>query len=164
MNKAVFIDRDGVINNDHNLYYVFKPEDFKLNDGIIQNIVNLKNAGFLVIIISNQGGIGKGLYKKEDTEKLHEILKNEIYKAGSKIDEIYYCPHYPDTSQCLCRKPGSLLIEKAIACFNIAPSISYLIGDSPRDIEAAEKAGINGILVSKNSNIINVCNKIIETK
>jgi D-glycero-D-manno-heptose 1,7-bisphosphate phosphatase len=161
MNKAVFIDRDGVINNDHNLYYIHKPDDFKLNEDIVQNIVLLKNAGFLVIVISNQGGIGKGLYKKEDTERLHEILKEELLQAGSNIDEIYYCPHHPDTSQCLCRKPGSLLIEKAIARFNINPSLSYMIGDSQRDIEAAEKAGIKGILVPKNSNIKKICNKII---
>jgi D-glycero-D-manno-heptose 1,7-bisphosphate phosphatase len=153
-----------VINNDENLYYIYKPGDFKLNEGIVSNIVLLKNAGFLIIVISNQGGIGKGLYKKEGTEKLHEILKEELLKAGSNIDEIYYCPHHPDTSQCLCRKPGSLLIEKALARFNINPSLSYLIGDSQRDIEAAEKAGVKGFLVPKNSNIINVCNKIIESQ
>ena len=164
MNKAVFIDRDGVINNDNNLYYIYKPEDFKLNEGIIQNIVLLKSAGFLVIVVSNQGGIGKGLYKKEDTEKLHQILKEEVLKAGPNIDEIYYCPHHPDTSQCLCRKPDSLLIEKALARFNIDPASSYLIGDSQRDIEAAGKAGIKGMLVTKNSNIKKDCNKIIESQ
>ena len=163
MIKAVFIDRDGVINNDDNLYYIFKPEDFKLNEKVVENVGMLKNAGFLVVVISNQGGIGKGLYKKEDTEKLHRILKEEFSKAGSEIDEIYYCPHHPDSSLCLCRKPDSLLIEKAISRFNIDASSSYLIGDSQRDIEAAEKAGIKGILVPKNSNIFEVCNKIIES-
>jgi D-glycero-D-manno-heptose 1,7-bisphosphate phosphatase len=164
MIKAVFIDRDGVINNDDNLYYIFKPEDLKLNEEIVENFGMLKNSGYLIIVISNQGGIGKGLYKMDDTEKFHQKLKEEFSKAGSEIDEIYYCPHHPDSSLCLCRKPDSLLIEKAISRFNIDASSSYLIGDSQRDIEAAEKAGIKGILVQKNSNIFEVCNKIIESR
>lgn len=162
MNRAVFIDRDGVINNDEGCYYVYEPSDFKLNDGIIENICALKMAGFIVIIISNQGGIAKGLYKKEDTELLHNMLKERIKVLGCQIDEIYYCPHHPDIENCLCRKPDSLLIEKAIARFNIDSNQSFFIGDSSRDIEAAEKVGIKGIQVYKNSNIKTICKNIIE--
>ena len=162
MTKAVFVDRDGVINSDEGLYYIHNVEDFKLNSGIIENICKLKKAGYLIIVISNQGGIGKGLYTKKDTEILHSILKNEISKKGYTIDEIYYCPHHPDTSACICRKPDSLLIEKAIARFGIDKTLSYLIGDSPRDIEAAQKAGVKGILVPKNTDISDICIKIIE--
>lgn len=160
MSKAVFIDRDGVINSDEGLYYIYKPEDFKLNDGIVDNIFNLKKAGYAVIVISNQGGIGKGLYTTKDCDKLHEMLKAELALKGVVLDEIYYCPHHPDICNCLCRKPASLLLEKAIARFGIEISKSYLIGDSKRDIEAAEKVGIKGILVNKNSNIKEVCNSI----
>ena len=162
MTKAVFIDRDGVINSDEGLYYIYKTEDFKLNFGIVENICKLKKAGYLVIIISNQGGIGKGLYSKKDTDSLHTILQNEISKNGYSLDEIYYCPHHPDSGSCICRKPDSLLIEKAIARFGIDKTQSYLIGDSPRDIEAAQKAGIKGILVPKNTDITDVCTKIVE--
>ncbi len=123
MNKAVFIDRDGVINNDEGCYYIFKPFDFKLNDGIIENICALKKAGFIIVIISNQGGIGKGLYKKADTDALHNILKEKIKKTGCQIDEIYYCPHHLDIENCLCRKPESLLLEKSIARFDIDVTI-----------------------------------------
>jgi D-glycero-D-manno-heptose 1,7-bisphosphate phosphatase len=161
--KAVFIDRDGVINSDEGHYYIFKPQDFKLNEGIVENICMLKNAGYLVIIISNQGGIGKGLYNKIDTDTLHNILNKELGIKGCLLDAIYYCPHHPDTSLCLCRKPESLLLEKAMARFDIDVTKSFLIGDSPRDIEAAERVGVKGILVKKNSNIANVCESIVNS-
>jgi D-glycero-D-manno-heptose 1,7-bisphosphate phosphatase len=162
MNKAVFIDRDGVINNDEGLYYIYKKDVFRLNESIVENIVHLNNAGFLVIIISNQGGIGKGLYTKNDTEILHQILVDEVNRAGGKITEIYYCPHHEESGKCFCRKPNSLMIEKAIARFNINKANSFLIGDGKRDVEAAEKAGIKGILVPKNTNISSYCQTIIK--
>ena len=163
MNKAVFIDRDGVINNDEGCYYIYKPADFKLNDGIVENICALKKAGFLLIIISNQGGISKGIYKKTDTDLLHNMLRERIKRIGCQIDEIYYCPHHQDIENCLCRKPESLLLEKAIARFNIDVTQSFFIGDSERDIEAAEKVCIKGILVRKNSNIVKICDTIINS-
>jgi D-glycero-D-manno-heptose 1,7-bisphosphate phosphatase len=164
MNKAVFIDRDGVINNDEGLYYIHKPSDFKLNTDIVENLVLLKKAGYLLIIISNQGGIGKKLYTKNDSDHLHTILNNKLIENGVSIEEFYFCPHHPDTGNCLCRKPDSLLFEKAIARFGIDPKISYVIGDSPRDIEAADKAGIKGILVHKNSDITDTIHNIINNK
>ncbi|MCX7986427.1 MAG: HAD family hydrolase [Bacteroidales bacterium] len=164
MNKAVFLDRDGVINNDEGLYYIYRPEDFKINPGIAESIAMLNKSGFLVIVVSNQGGIGKGLYNKEDTEQLHKLLKTKITQNGGRIDEIYYCPHHPDTGLCLCRKPSGLMIEKAIARFSLDKTQCYLIGDSPRDIEAAENAGIKGILVPKNADILPICRSIIEGK
>lgn len=164
MNKAVFIDRDGVINNDEGCYYVYKPADFKLNEGIIDNICILKRAGFLVIIVSNQSGIAKGLYKKSDADLLHNILKERLRIVGFQVDEIYFCPHHPDYENCLCRKPESLLLEKSISRFDIDVKKSFLIGDSARDMEAAEKVGIKGILVKKNTNISSICNSIIRKK
>ncbi len=161
MRKAVFIDRDGVINNDEGLYYIYKPSDFKLNDNIIENICNLKKAGFVVIVISNQSGIAKGIYRKDDTELLHGILNNKVREMGYEIDEIYYCPHHNDIENCLCRKPQALLLEKAIARFDINPAQSFFIGDSQRDIETAVKAGVKGILVPKNKNISDICENII---
>jgi D-glycero-D-manno-heptose 1,7-bisphosphate phosphatase len=161
MNKAVFLDRDGVINNDEGFYYVYKPEDFIINEGVLDSIAMLSKKGFLVIVISNQGGIAKGIYSKSDTELLNKLLFERVEKHGGKITEIYYCPHHEEKGLCLCRKPSSLLIEKAIARFNIDKNLSYLIGDSQRDIEAARNAGIKGILIPKNSNITNICESII---
>jgi len=154
MNKAVFLDRDGVINNDEGHYYIYKQEDFKINDGITQALKLLNNAGYLIIIISNQGGIGKKIYSKKETEILHEQFISKMNSEGIPISEIYYCPHHPDFENCLCRKPFPLMIEKAIARFQINSNNSFLIGDGQRDIEAAVKAGIKGILVKKNESIL----------
>lgn len=164
MNKAVFLDRDGVINNDEGLYYIYKKDDFTINPGIIESIVMLNKHNFKVIVISNQGGIGKGLYTKKDTDELHTFLNEKLKQAGGNIIEFYYCPHHPDTGLCLCRKPSGLMIEKAIARFHLDRQNCYFIGDSQRDVEAAQNAGIKGILIPKNSNIYSVCSSIIENK
>lgn len=164
VNKAVFIDRDGVINNDEGLYYIYKPEHLKFNVGVIDNLKLLHDAGYMLIVISNQGGIGKALYKKSDTDFLHGMMDNIFRASGVEIVEYYYCPHHPDSGSCICRKPDSLLIEKAIARHNIDPALSYMIGDSPRDIEAAEKVGVCGFLIHKNEDIRKYCDKIINEK
>ena len=157
VNKAIFLDRDGVINSDEGLYYIYKTSDLRLNEQIEDNICKMKKAGYLVIIISNQGGIGKGIYSKSDAEDIHTLIRLKVQEKGCAIDEVYFCPHHPDAGNCLCRKPQPLLIEKAIARFNIDRSQSFLIGDSKRDVEAAHLAGIKGILVEKNINIYSVC-------
>jgi D-glycero-D-manno-heptose 1,7-bisphosphate phosphatase len=164
MSKAVFFDRDGVINSDEGLYYVYRKEDFVINPGVLEAIALLTQHGYEVFIVSNQGGIGKGLYTKSDTDLLHDFLIQQIVQAGGRITDIYYCPHHPDSGLCLCRKPSGLMIEKAIARFHLDKSQCYMIGDSQRDIEAAGNAGIKGILVPKNSNILPVCRNLIEGK
>lgn len=159
MNKAVFLDRDGVINKETGQYTTC-VEDFIINEGIGESIKILKDSGFLVIIISNQGGIAKSLYSHEDVLEMHLKLCEHLYIYNTVIDDFYYCPHHPDTSLCLCRKPDSLLLEKAIARYNISIEDSYFIGDSERDIEAARKVGIKGIKINPNENIYNICKNI----
>ena len=153
MNKAVFLDRDGVINNDLDHYYVYKPDDVIINPGIPELLKNLYDRGFLLIIISNQGGISKGIYSQEDVEKTNkkilELLKN--YKI--EFAEIYYCTHYQQIEKCICKKPDSLMIEKAISRFKIDPSLSYFIGDRDSDIEAGNKMGLKTIKVEPNQNM-----------
>lgn len=161
MKKAVFLDRDGVINSDRGHYYIYKVEDFVINQGIFDGLKRLSEAGFLLVVISNQGGVAKGLYSKQEVEKVHDFLKAELKKQGVELAEIYYCPHHPSQSACLCRKPDSLMIEKALARFEIDAAGSYLIGDSPRDIRAAEKAGIKGLKIEANQNISEVCSQIL---
>lgn len=151
MQKAIFLDRDGVINNTKDKYYVYKKDDFYLNKDIFKSLKQYLDNGYLLIVISNQGGISKGIYEKADVENLHLFMLNELKKENIKITEIYYCPHHNKIENCICRKPNSLLIEKAIARFNIDINNSYFIGDSERDILSAQKAGIKGFLIEKNS-------------
>lgn len=147
--KAIFLDRDGVINRERG-EYAFMPEDFILNDGLIERLKKIQNEGFLLIMISNQGGISRGIYTKNHVEVLHDFLKKELEKHQIKLTEIYYCPHHNEIENCLCRKPKNIMLEKAVARFNIDVKKSYMIGDSQRDIEAAESLGIKGIKIRPN--------------
>ena len=161
MNKAIFLDRDGVINSNENHYYVYKKDDFILNEGVIESLKAFINKGYLLIIISNQGGVSKNKYTKHDIDKLDEYIVSLFAKSDIKITESYYCPHHSDIEKCICRKPNSEMLEKAIARFNISISDSFMIGDSDRDVEAAEKIGLKGIKVDANKNLFN---KIADSK
>ena len=160
MKKAIFLDRDGVINFEHG-HYTVKVEDFIINAGIGDVIRLLKDNNFIVIVISNQGGIAKKLYSNNDVFDMHIKLCEYLSEHNTKIDDFFYCPHHDNVSECLCRKPNTLLFEKAIAIYNIDTKNSYMIGDSERDIVAAQKCGINGIKIEPNQNIIEICKKII---
>lgn len=150
MNKAILLDRDGVINRERD-DYTYRMEDFEILPGVTDALSLLQKKGYLLIIISNQSGIAKGIYSIDDVEKLHEYLKKQLQKQGIKIEEIYYCPHHPEYGSCICRKPDSLLVEKALARFNVDPEKSYFIGDKERDVFAGKKAGVKGILIASNS-------------
>jgi len=152
--RAVFLDRDGVINSDKDLYYVTHPDQFILNEGIGEFLRGLQDAGYLLIIITNQGGIAKGLYTHQTLEEIHRKMLHQLESYGVQITEIYYCPHHPDYGKCLCRKPESLLIEKALARFHINPDTSFFIGDRESDIQTAIKAGIKPVKTEPNENLM----------
>lgn len=162
MNKAIFLDRDGVINHDPG-DYTYHVSEFKLNDGIIENLKRLYDNGFLLVLITNQGGISKGLYTHQDVEEIHSYLIRELRNADVEIAEIYYCPHHSVNENCLCRKPNSLMIEKALARFNIDPTKSFMLGDKDRDVKCAENAGVKGIKVDINQNIETYVDKILNS-
>lgn len=159
--KAVFLDRDGVI-NDGSLYYTFKIEDFKLNDGIIESLQLLQNDGYLLVIVTNQGGVAKGLYSEQDVELLHDYMTELLSSAGIIINGVYVCPHHSDVVNCSCRKPKPGMLLQAIEELNINPACSFMIGDSTRDIEAGEAAGIHSFKINKNQNILPLCREIIK--
>ncbi len=161
MNKAIFLDRDGVINSDKGHYYIYKIEDFKINKGIVESLKKFQENNYLLIIISNQGGVSKGIYTIEQVEEVHNYLKKYLKKYNIELTEIYYCPHHSSNEKCLCRKPNTLLLEKAIARFNIDVSASYLIGDGERDIEAGNKVGLHTIKINANENILKYCKLIV---
>ena len=133
MTKAIFIDRDGVINSDVGHYYIYRKEDFVLNDGILEALKQFQDAGYLLIVITNQGGINKGEYSINDVEEVHQKLRNLLSAADIQLTDIYYCPHHDTLQTCLCRKPLNLNIEKAIARFDIDRSLScwYILSICP---------------------------------
>ena len=162
MKRAIFIDRDGTINSDAGHYYVFKPEDFKLNPGVGEGLKLLQDAGFMIIVITNQGGVAKGEYTIADVEKVHIEMRHQLKKFGVFLTEIYYCPHHSDVHRCLCRKPGNLNIEKAISRFRIDRKNSYMIGDSERDMQAGQKSKLHCIKIDTNADLLPVCQEILD--
>ena len=149
--KAVFLDRDGIINLDFG--FVTSPEEFLLNEGIFDLLRYIREKGYLMIVVSNQGGIAKDLYSMEDVEAIHAKMNGLLNREGLGFDEIYYCTHHPDIGKCICRKPDTVLFEKAIARFGIDPSVSYFIGDRETDEEAGKKAGLTVIRVKPNIDV-----------
>lgn len=159
MTKAIFLDRDGVINKE--IGYVYRVEDFILTDDIIPSLKKLQDAGFIFIVVTNQSGIAKELYTHEDVAKVHAHMLSLMKENGIKISEIYYCPHHSDVEPCTCRKPDSGMIEKGIARFNVDISKSFMIGDKERDIEAAKKAGVTPFHIESDSPIMGIVAEIL---
>lgn len=153
MNKAIFLDRDGVLVDNSEHYYIWKSDQLTLVDGAIENLKMLSLKGFQLFIVSNQGGISRRLYSKEDILKLHRELIRTFKANNIEIAEIAFCPHHPEVEKCLCRKPNSLMLEKLIAKYRIRKEESYMIGDSQSDMDAARKAGIQGIQIIPNQNM-----------
>ncbi len=151
--KVVFLDRDGVIVNNSEHYYIYRIEDMKYNSGVFEKLKEFATKGFEFILISNQSGIAKGEYKISDTEKIHQQIKKDFKIRGLNLIDDYFCPHHPTKSKCLCRKPNSLMIEKAIAKWNVDSESSFMIGDSDSDVKAAEKAGLKAFKIEPNKGI-----------
>jgi D-glycero-D-manno-heptose 1,7-bisphosphate phosphatase len=141
--KCIFLDRDGVINRDK-VDYVYKPEELFIIDGVPQALQDLKNAGYLLIIITNQSGIAKGLFTKEDVLNIHHLVQET---CNHSLDAIYMAPYHESYHESLSRKPGSLMFERAMAKYNIDPTCSWMIGDKERDLIPAKKFGMKTILV-----------------
>lgn len=154
LSKAIFLDRDGVLNTELGTF-VTTIDELTFIDGTPQALVKLKEQGYVFVVITNQSGIAQGLYTIETLNQIHQKLVYYYAKWGIAFLAIYFCPHHPNYSKCLCRKPGSLNIEKAMARFNIDPTQSYFIGDRDRDVEAALAAGVKPILVEANTDLNN---------
>jgi D-glycero-D-manno-heptose 1,7-bisphosphate phosphatase len=161
-NKAVFLDRDGVLIRERG-DYTWLLEDVKINADVEQSLKALVNAGYLLIVVSNQSGISKGLYTKQEADYIHVHLERKFNSQGISIEEYYYCPHHPSVSNCICRKPDSLLLEKALARFRINPTTSWFIGDADRDIEAGMKAGVRTFKLDVNASLLPVVNTILNS-
>ena len=149
-NKAIFFDRDGTLNVD--VDYLHEPADFVWVEGAIEAIRWANEHGYLVIAVTNQSGIARGYYDEAAVHRLHDWMNAELARQGARIDAFYYCPHHPAgrvpayTRACDCRKPAPGMLLRAIAEHDVDPAASLMIGDALRDITAAEKAGVRGVL------------------
>ncbi len=147
MTSAVFLDRDGVINVDHG--YVSTWERFEFLPGVPDALRALQDAGYLLIVVSNQSGIGRGYYCEADVESLNQAIAQHLGSTvGVTLSEFYHCPHHPTEAegefrrQCDCRKPAPGMIRQAVLDHGIDLKTSLLVGDKDSDIEAGRAAGV----------------------
>jgi D-glycero-D-manno-heptose 1,7-bisphosphate phosphatase len=141
-NKALFLDRDGVINIDHG--YVYKIEDFEFVEGIFQFAKEFYSRGFQVFVVTNQSGIARGYYSEDDFRKISDFVESKFLQNGVKISKTYHCPCHPDYSEeCECRKPKPTMLLQAKDEFGVDLSQSLFVGDNESDIEAGKRAGVS---------------------
>ncbi|MBJ6111419.1 HAD family hydrolase [Hymenobacter sp. BT523] len=144
-NKAIFLDRDGVLNEEIGTY-VWQPEKFIICPGVPESLTRLKAAGYRLIVVTNQAGIAKGLYTAADVRACHAKLQSA---CGDVLDALYFADAHPSVSESILRKPNSGMLEKAMARFHLDPAQCWLVGDRLRDIEAGAAVGVRGILVGE---------------
>lgn len=152
LNRAVFLDRDGTINVDKG--FVHSIDDFEFIPGVPQAIKLLKNAGFLVIVVTNQSGVARGYYPLDAVHRLHQYLSDQLAEFGTGVDGYYICPHhlqgkeYDYARACSCRKPFPGMILHAAEDFAIDLTCSYMIGDKQSDVQAGLAAGCRPMLLA----------------
>lgn len=154
INKAVFLDRDGTINEDR--HYLYRIEDFVFLPGIVEALRLLQEVGFLLIVVTNQSGIGRGYYTEADFQKLNAWMLEELKRQGVTLTATYYCPHLPDAKisryrkDCDCRKPRTGLFMQAVQELRIDLARSYAIGDKLRDCAICWDTDCRGFLIERN--------------
>jgi D-glycero-D-manno-heptose 1,7-bisphosphate phosphatase len=151
LKPALFLDRDGVLNEDRG--YVSRWEDFRWIDGAREAIAAFNRAGWLVIVVTNQSGVGRGYYTEDDMHALHARMAEDLAAAGGRIDAVYHAPQHPKAAVEAYRhpdppdrKPNPGMILKALAEWPIDRAASVMVGDKPSDLEAALRAGVRGVL------------------
>jgi D-glycero-D-manno-heptose 1,7-bisphosphate phosphatase len=143
--KLVILDRDGVINHDSDLF-IKSPDEWRPIPGSLEAIARLNHAGFRVVVATNQSGIGRGLFDMATLNAIHEKMHRALAQVGGRVDAVFFCPHTAD-SECDCRKPRTGLLEEAGRRFNVDMTTVPCIGDSLRDLQAAEAVGAQPMLV-----------------
>lgn len=146
LKKTLFLDRDGVVNIDHG--YLYKPEQFEFIDGVFEACKLFQQAGYNIVIITNQSGIGRGYYTEQDFHNLTSWMVAEFKKQGIQILDVFFCPHHPVKAQapylkdCNCRKPAPGMLLNAIDKHQLDPKSSIMVGDKGSDMKAAIHAGL----------------------
>jgi len=150
--KVIFLDRDGVINEE--VGYLHKIKDFKFINGVMDSCNYFLSLGYQIIVVTNQSGIGRGLYKEEDFHIVNEWMLDNFRQEGIRILDVFFCPHGPDDN-CHCRKPKPGLFINAKEKYDIDMKKSWMIGDKEADIEAANNAGISQTILVRSGHTIN---------
>lgn len=143
--KLVILDRDGVINHDSD-QFIKSPEEWKPIPGSLEAIARLSQAGYRVVVATNQSGVGRGLFDMSVLNAIHDKMCKAVAQAGGRIDAIFFCPHAADAN-CECRKPKSGMMEEIAARYNMSLEGVPAVGDSLRDLEATARLGAQPILV-----------------
>lgn len=150
-NKAIFLDRDGTINVDK--HYLYKIEDFEFIPGALEGLKLLYDAGFILVLITNQSGIGRGYFTEDEYKALEDWLEEKLRQNGSPLARAYYCPHLPDAKIekyrmiCECRKPKLGMYKRAVEELDIDLAQSFAIGDRLRDCSICDKTNCRGYLL-----------------
>nr|WP_288826099.1 D-glycero-beta-D-manno-heptose 1,7-bisphosphate 7-phosphatase [uncultured Clostridium sp.] len=151
MDKIVFLDRDGTINEE--VEYLHRPSDLVILPGVSAALKRLKEQGFRLVVVTNQAGVARGYYSETDVDQLHQYMNRLLAEDGAEIDRFFYCPHHPVhgigayKKSCHCRKPDIGMFEMAENYFQVDKSHSYMVGDKLLDTEAGHKYGVSSVLV-----------------
>lgn len=162
LKRAIFFDRDGVINKERK-DYVKTVAELEIFSNIVEPIKRFRNAGFLIIVITNQSAINRGLTTDEEINQIHATIQNFLRKNGTMIDRFYYCPHRPDEN-CICRKPKPGLFLIAAAQMNIDLKSSWMIGDKDSDLQAATVSGCKSIKIDDKTNLTKTIEIILDSE
>jgi D-glycero-D-manno-heptose 1,7-bisphosphate phosphatase len=143
--KLVILDRDGTINYDSD-QYIKSPAEWRPIPGSLEAIARLTQAGYRIVVATNQSGIARGLFDTATLIAIHDTLQHAAAQAGGRVDAFFFCPHAPD-SACGCRKPKPGMVLEVARRFNVSLGDTYMVGDTLRDVEAAAAAGARPVLV-----------------
>ncbi|MBL8558569.1 MAG: HAD family hydrolase [Hyphomonadaceae bacterium] len=148
---GVIFDRDGTLN--HDAGYTYRPEDLRWMDGAIDAVRTVNAMGFAALVATNQSGVGRGYFDEADVHRFHAAMEADLARSGARIDAFYHCPYLEDATVAAYRmadppdrKPNPGMLLRAMADFDLDPARTLMIGDHERDVEAARRAGIRGIL------------------
>ena len=162
LNEAVFLDRDGVINMERP-NYVKTLDELEIFPDVAESIKQLKRAGYLIVVITNQSAVNRGLINHDNINNIHATIQKFLQESGTSVDAFYYCPHKPDEN-CDCRKPKPGLLLKASKELKIDLSRSWMIGDNDTDIQAAQLAGCKAFKIGHDQRLDEVVESILNSK
>jgi len=143
-NRAVFLDRDGVLMQDSN--YVGHVDRVVILDSAPQAVRRLQDAGFHVFVVTNQSGVGRGYFTRQAVDEIHALLDREFAKAGARVERYFVCPHHPE-DKCDCRKPSPKFLRQAAAEFALDLAHCFMVGDRVSDVQCGQNAGARAVLV-----------------